>query len=86
MTNEQVAKAFVNYWLFNKEVDYAATTNLHFYYEKYFSYVTMIAKYDTRKKKFILTNKKYSVTTTRHLNLLKRYLEQLNEEYEIKAI
>ena len=46
----------------------------------------MIAKYDTRKKKFILTNKKYSVTTTRHLNLLKRYLEQLNEEYEIKAI
>lgn len=86
MTNEQVVKAFVNYWLINKEVDYAATKNLHFYYDKYFSYITMIAKYDTKKKKFILTNKKYSVTTSKHLNLLKRYLEKLNEEYIIEAI
>lgn len=85
MTNNQVAKAFANNWLFNKN-EYASTTNLHFNHNLYISYSTPIAKYDIEQKVFVLTSKKYSVTTTRHLNLLKRYLDKLNVEYIIEVI
>lgn len=85
MTNEQVAKTFANNWILNKN-EYASTANLHFNHNLYISYSTPIAKYDIEQNKFILTNKKYSVTTTKHLNCLKRYLEKLNVEYIIEAI
>lgn len=84
MTNEQVAKAFANKWLFDKN-EYASTANLHFNHNLYISYSTPIAKYDIKRKTFIITSKKYSVTTTRHLNLLKRYLDKLNVEYIIEV-
>ena len=85
MTNEQVAKTFANNCLFNKN-EYASTANLHINHNLYISYSTPIAKYDIEQNKFILTNKKYSVTTSRHLNYLKRYLEKFNVEYIVEAI